>query len=54
MTYDTDRLGKKVKLYTNKFTAIFSDDDPIIHYSDSEIFENKLNAKIITENKKTL
>ena len=43
---------EKVKLHTDKFTAIFSDDDPLVPYSDSEIFKDKLNAKIITESKK--
>lgn len=43
---------EKVKLHTNKFTAIFSDNDPLVPYSDSEIFKDKLNAKIITENEK--
>ncbi|MFQ5662173.1 MAG: RBBP9/YdeN family alpha/beta hydrolase [Candidatus Paceibacteria bacterium] len=43
---------EKVKLHTDKFTAIFSDDDPFVPFSDSEIFADKLNAKIIVENNK--
>ncbi len=35
-----------------KFIAIFSDDDPAVPFSDSEIFANMLGAKIITEHGK--
>ncbi|KKQ77933.1 MAG: hypothetical protein A3A96_04125 [Candidatus Zambryskibacteria bacterium RIFCSPLOWO2_01_FULL_39_39] len=42
----------KVKSHTNKFTAIFSDDDPLVPMSDSEIFKEKLGAEIIIENNK--
>jgi len=38
---------EKVKEHTNNFLAIFSDNDPDIPLSDSEIFKEKLNAKII-------
>lgn len=38
---------KKVKKHTNNFLAIFSDNDPYVPLSDSEIFKEKLNAKII-------
>jgi hypothetical protein len=43
---------EKVKTHTNKFTAIFSDDDPLVPISDSEIFKEKLGAEIIVENGK--
>lgn len=39
----------KVKSHTAKFIAIFSNDDTLVPISDSEIFANKLEAKIITE-----
>lgn len=43
---------EKVKNNSKKFIAIFSTNDPYVPLSDSEIFKNKLNAKIITlENK---
>lgn len=38
---------KKVKKHTTNFLAIFSNNDPYIPLSDSEIFKEKLNAKII-------
>jgi len=43
---------KKVLQTTNKFTAIFSDNDPYVPIEDSEIFKEKLGAKIITEHNK--
>lgn len=45
---DTD----KVKSHTKNFIAIFSDNDPHVPLSDSEIFKKKLNAKIIIEHEK--
>lgn len=43
---------EKVKNNSNKFIAIFSTNDPYVALSDSEIFKDKLNAKIIIlENK---
>lgn len=42
----------KIKSHSDNFIAIFSDDDPLIPISDAKIFENKLEAKIITEHKK--
>ena len=41
-----------IKSRTNKFTGIFSDDDPFVPISDAQIFENNLEAKIIIEHKK--
>jgi hypothetical protein len=38
---------EKVKEHTNNFLAIFSNDDPDVPVSDSEIFKEKLNAEII-------
>lgn len=47
------KLGwDKVKSHTNKFVAIFSDDDALVPISDSKIFENELGAKIIIEHGK--
>lgn len=44
------KLGwEKVKSHTNKFIAIFSDDDPLVPITDSKIFEKELEAKIIIE-----
>ncbi len=40
---------EKIKTKANKFTAIFSDDDPLVPLSDSEIFKEKLNAQIVVE-----
>ena len=42
----------KIKSRANKFVAIFSDNDMIVPFSDSEIFKEKLNAKIIIEHQK--
>jgi hypothetical protein len=42
----------KVLGHTKKFVAIFSDDDNVVPLSDSKIFKEKLNAKIIVESKK--
>lgn len=36
----------------SRFTALFSDDDPDVDVDDSEIFREKLNAKIIIEHNK--
>jgi predicted alpha/beta hydrolase family esterase len=37
----------KIKLHTNNFFAIFSDDDPCVPVSDAELFRQRLNAQII-------
>lgn len=42
----------KIKTHSNKFVAIFSDDDPFVPLSDSEIFKNNLDAKIVIEHNK--
>ena len=42
----------KVLEHTNKFVAIFSDNDPYVPLSNSKIFESRLKAKIIIEKKK--
>jgi len=42
----------KIKNKSKSFTVIFSDNDPFVPQEDSKIFEEKLNAKIITEHKK--
>jgi len=42
----------KIKLHTNKIVAIFSDNDPLVPITDSDIFEKELGAKIIIENNK--
>ena len=39
----------KIKLHSDKFTVILSDDDPFVPISDAEIFKEKLNAKVIIE-----
>lgn len=43
---------KEVKNHCDKFVAIFSDNDPIVPLSDKNIFEKKLNAKIIIKKNK--
>jgi predicted alpha/beta hydrolase family esterase len=42
----------KIKSHSDKFIAIFSDDDPLVPISDAKIFERELGAKIIIEKKK--
>lgn len=42
----------EIKPRAIKFIAIFSDDDPLIPFSDSKIFADMLGAKIITEHGK--
>lgn len=37
---------------TNKFTAIFSDNDPYVPIGDAKLFEEKLGARIIFESRK--
>ncbi len=41
---------EKVKKHTQNFLAIFSDNDDCVPLSDSKIFKEKLNAKIIIKN----
>lgn len=43
---------EKVKNSINNLTAIFSDNDPYVLVSDSEIFKKELSAKIIIESNK--
>ena len=43
---------KKVKDKIKKAVALFSDDDPYVPLSDSEIFKEKLNTEIIIEKNK--
>ena len=43
---------EKVKKAVNNIVAIFSDDDPDVPFSDSNLFKSRLNAKIIMEHKK--
>lgn len=43
---------KKILSHTNNFIAIFSDDDPDVPLEDSELFKQKLGAKIIIEHNK--
>jgi len=45
--FETPINFEKIKQHTNNFLAIFSDDDPCVPLSDSKIFKEKLNAKII-------
>lgn len=42
----------KVKKVGSKFVAIFSDDDPFVQISDSELFKKKLGAKVLVEHNK--
>ncbi len=43
---------EKVKARCVKFIGIWSDDDPLVPLSDSQIFQEKLGAEIIVEHKK--
>jgi uncharacterized protein len=43
---------EKVKTHTNKFVAIFSDNDFCVPLSDKEIFKELLGAKIMVEDNK--
>ena len=38
---------EKIKKHTNNFVCIFSDNDPYVPLSDSDLFKEKLNAKVI-------
>lgn len=40
---------EKIKQHTSNFLAIFSDDDPCVPLSDSKLFKEKLNAKIVVK-----
>ena len=43
---ETPLNWKKIKSHANKFVAIFSDNDPFVPLSDSEIFKKELGADI--------
>jgi hypothetical protein len=43
---------EKIKRHTNKFFAIFSDNDPFVPLTDKEIFEKKLSAQTLIEHQK--
>lgn len=49
---ETELGWGKIKSHTNKFSAIFSDDDPLVPLTDSKVFEKELGAKIIIEHGK--
>jgi len=40
---------EKIKKHTKNFVVLFSDNDPCVSLSDSDLFRNKLGAKIIIE-----
>lgn len=42
----------KIKSHSNKFIAIFSDDDPFVPLTDSKIFEEKLGTQTVIEHDK--
>lgn len=46
---DTPIDWKRVRSHSSNFTAIFSDNDSLVPLSDSDIFKEKLGAKIVTE-----
>jgi predicted alpha/beta hydrolase family esterase len=48
----TQLLWNKIKSHSNKFTAIFSDNDPLVPLTDSKIFEEKLGTQTIIEHNK--
>ena len=43
---------EKIKSHTDNIVAIFSDNDPLVPFDDSKIFQEKLGAKIIVEHKR--
>lgn len=43
---------EKVKRHTDKFIAIFSDNDDVVPFNNKELFEKRLNARIIVEHEK--
>jgi predicted alpha/beta hydrolase family esterase len=43
---------KKVKIHCKEFIAIFSDNDPYVPLSNTNLFKEKLNAKILILNNK--
>lgn len=49
---ETPLNWEKIKFHSDKFVAIFSDDDPLVPISDAKIFESNLGAKIIIEHRK--
>ncbi len=49
---DTPIDWGKIKSHTPNFTAIFSDNDPFVPLTDSNIFKEKLGAKIVIEKNK--
>ncbi len=42
----------KIKIHTDRFITIFSDNDPYVPIADSKAFEKELGAKTIIESKK--
>ncbi len=48
----TQLLWDKIKSHSNKFIAIFSDNDPLVPLTDSKIFEEKLGTQTIVEHNK--
>lgn len=49
---ETPLNWEKIKSQANKFISIFSDNDPDVPLSDSEIFKTNLESKIIIEHEK--
>jgi len=45
--FETPINFEKIKQHTDNFLAIFSDNDPCVPLSDSKLFEERLNSKII-------
>lgn len=43
---------EKVKKHTDKFVAVFSDDDEVVPLDNKELFEERLDAKTIVEHQK--
>jgi len=41
----------RIKRHTDNFTAIFSDNDPVVHLDESKKFKEQLGAKIIIKKK---
>ena len=49
---ETSMDFKKITSHTDKFLAIFSDNDPVVPLTDNKLFKERLKAKIIIEHNK--
>lgn len=50
--FENEINWEKIKTHCEKFVAIYSDDDPYVPLKHADVFEEKLGAKVVIENKK--